>query len=343
MEHLRTLWKQATASLYRGIRAEVPVAAIASLGFATAVEREVVAESRRMGGVGVHWSRSREVAERFAQASALSRGEVLLRVVNGELIASLPVVLEGKPRMSDLLDDAEKARGVMYLVMPDSDEDEVPIVRGAQIPIDRVWVDAPSDALFTLQANRFARTGTFEPSLSPISQREVRFGITMKAGAGVRELGPSPLDYDVGRPERIGIIDQSAGPAKPGETYFTSEPVEEVSSRMKRQRWDDAPEGAKPTKRKPAPVYVENSGRAQVGLVAFLDWSYRGDSIYIHFMNTRRDCRGRGYGTDMITWVYDKAIREGRRVDWGRVFYDAQRLFDSWRAKHPDITSGRYA
>lgn len=163
------------------------------------------------------------------------------------------------------------------------------------------------------------------------------------ASGQVRDLGPSPLDYDAGRPNRVGIIDPGAGPAKPGWTYFTSEPVEEYASRMKRERWDAAPEGQKPSKTKPRPVYVENSGRAQPGLVAFLDWSYAGNSIYIHFMSTRPDQRGRGHSSALLRWVYDKALTEGRSVDWGRVFYDAQRLFDQYRKVHPEITFGKYA
>ena len=161
--------------------------------------------------------------------------------------------------------------------------------------------------------------------------------------ATVVELGPTTLTYDAGGLiERIGIVDPSAGDQTTGyDTYFTTEPKLDWRSKVKLKQWDEAPEDAKPTKRKPRPKFEEGSGTAQSGLVAFLDYSSYGDELYIHYMNVRTDSRRRGYATALVDWIYAKAAREGKVVNWGRVFYPAELMLDRYRERYPNTRGKR--
>lgn len=176
----------AVTSLYRGIRAELLVSDILARGLASAVQDALSASARQMG-IGVHWSASREVAERFARMSAVAggygdKGALSFRQDPRGLMVTLPVVLQGKPRLSDLLDSAEEARGAMYLVMPDSDEDEVPVRYGAPVPVDRAFVGVPTDQhAFQRQVNRYARTQTFDPRVVSWEWATVSISMTMTA------------------------------------------------------------------------------------------------------------------------------------------------------------------
>jgi len=72
------------------------------------------------------------------------------------------------------------------------------------------------------------------------------------------------------------------------------------------------------------------------GVVAFLDYSIWSGEVYIHYMFTRDDYRGRGHAGALIEWIYDKAAREGLTVDWGKIMSDeAQHMFDRWRTQVP--------
>lgn len=148
------------------------------------------------------------------------------------------------------------------------------------------------------------------------------------AASPVTYLGEPRLKYDYyGKPERVAILDHDAGAPLSGHTYFTVSPVETTKSRIKRQEWD---EGKGVTKTKPKPKFYENTGTADPGTVAFLDFFEYSDSLFIAFVNTRPDQRGQTYATQLIDWVYAEAKKRGKEyVNWGTVFHDAQKLF--WR------------
>ena len=125
------------------------------------------------------------------------------------------------------------------------------------------------------------------------------------------------------------------------DTYFTTEPKPSIDWKIRQKRWEKAPEDAKPTKNPPRVKYEENTGTAQPGLVAFLDYSMGGDELYIHFMSVRTDQRGKGYATAMVDWLYAKAKAEGRVVNWGKVFYPAELMLDRYREKYPETRGHR--
>ena len=114
----------------------------------------------------------------------------------------------------------------------------------------------------------------------------------------------SPLDYHGSRPQRIALCDSSFTEPVVGDPYF---------------------EDLDPC------------------VVAFLDFeSYGGDSLYIHYMNTRGDVRNKGYARKLVNEFYR---RHGKKVtqplgtmNWGRVLHKgAVKLFREMEAKHPDI------
>lgn len=154
------------------------------------------------------------------------------------------------------------------------------------------------------------------------------------ASGQVVQLGTPRLKYDYpGQVQRIGIIDPSAEPPKPGWTYFTHEPVEDWRSRRKREEWEA---GNGTTKRKPAPKFQEGSGTADEGTVAFLDYIERPDEIFIAYMSVRDDQRRRGLAKKLVDWVYDLARSKGKaRVNWGQVFYPANQLY--WQYADKDM------
>ena len=125
------------------------------------------------------------------------------------------------------------------------------------------------------------------------------------------------------------------------DTYFTTEPKPSIDWKIRQKRWEKAPEDAKPTKNPPRVKYEENTGTAQPGLVAFLDYSMGGDELYIHFMSVRTDQRGKGYATAMVDWLYAKAKAEGRVVNWGKVFYPAELMLDRYREHYPETRGHR--
>lgn len=188
-DRIRAHGARATAtSLYRGIPADIPVDDIVRKGLREALLDAVRAADARYG-TGVHWSASEEVARRFARTSGVSggygdQGALWIRPVGGRLLLRVPVVLTGRPRASDIIDDADKARGAMYLVMPDTDEDEVPISYGAPVVIDSAQVGVPDDVDFLArQINRFNRTGTVEEHIIDWHWGSVPLPITVRASA----------------------------------------------------------------------------------------------------------------------------------------------------------------
>lgn len=150
--------------------------------------------------------------------------------------------------------------------------------------------------------------------------------LSATASSEVRQLGTPRLKYDyAGQVQRIGIIDPSSGPPKPGWTYFTHEPVEDWRSRKRREEWEA---GNGTTKRKPAQKFQEGSGTADEGTVAFLDYIERPDEIFIAYMNVREDQRRRGLAKKLVDWVYERARQTGKaRVNWGQVFYPANQMY----------------
>lgn len=155
----------------------------------------------------------------------------------------------------------------------------------------------------------------------------------------VIEMGPSPLRYHAGYPNRIGIIDPSLDlePRRGGD-YFTTEPSPTLEYKRKLRDYENGER-----KTRPKEQWKENTGTAPEHLAAFLDWSYYGDAIFIHYMTTHQDARKKGYGTALVQWIYDKAQREGKVVDWGKVFYDASRIFDKYRVQYPGTRGHHFA
>ena len=157
--------------------------------------------------------------------------------------------------------------------------------------------------------------------------------VNAMAAGPVVHMGTPRLKYDYyGTVERIAILDPDAPEALNGHTYFTSQPVEDYSSRSRRDAWDRGEGfGGKPrTKTKPKPKWREGTGTADPGTIAFLDFIDRPgrSEIFIAYMSVRDDFRRQGHARQLIDWVYAEAARRGRAtVDWGTVFYPANRMY----------------
>ena len=78
-------------------------------------------------------------------------------------------------------------------------------------------------------------------------------------------------------------------------------------------------------------------------VVAFLDFSpYGGDSIFIHYMNTRREHQRKGYARKLVNEFYrrhaDKVTEPLGMMNWGKLMADgAEKLYREMAKKHPDV------
>lgn len=113
----------------------------------------------------------------------------------------------------------------------------------------------------------------------------------------------SPLDYRAQGPiRRLSLIDTELGPPSRSETYFHDTVIKQLGSRGKGKKMP----GAAP------------------GTVAFIDYEtwddVGGPRLYIHYMNTRSDLRGKGYARRLLLHLMDAAEKAGVvHVDFGKV------------------------
>lgn len=122
-------------------------------------------------------------------------------------------------------------------------------------------------------------------------------------------LSASPLLYDGARARRVTLIDDGAPAPGPTEVYFAEGAVGFVNGRK-------------------AVVPA-----ALPGATAFVDYSVRGDgSVFIHYVATRRDLRGKGYGALLLEHFLRSVEKDGvPSVDFGKIMHDAmERLFRRW-------------
>ena len=179
------------------------------------------------------------------------------------------------------------------------------------------------------------------PTIGSREDAAARLGNISSAGsqrtssAEVRLLGPSPFRY-AWAAERAAIIDSSASPVE-RDVYFSHEPFETWRSKRDREAYERGE-----IKRKPKSVMEENSGLAEKGMVAFVDFTETPNSIFVHYMNVRRDSQGQGMGRKLMEWIYAEAKRRHKgTVDWGRVVSDeAIRLFESFELRSDVRTEG---
>lgn len=115
---------------------------------------------------------------------------------------------------------------------------------------------------------------------------------------------PSPLKYDAASGvQRIALVDPSVGDPKKFDTYFAG-----------KQRT------LSKTTRKPLKKPVQEIEPAGDGVVAFLDWTFWGgeDGVYIHYINTRSDHRGKRHAQRLLDHLYEKH-KGVTIIHWGKV------------------------
>jgi hypothetical protein len=119
------------------------------------------------------------------------------------------------------------------------------------------------------------------------------------------EEGLSPLEYDrADDVRRYALVDLSAGPPKRGDAYFAE--LRSVTRIGKT---------GKPLKK---PRETVTPGAAS-GVVAFIDWSlFHDGSVYIHYMKTRQDARGKRHIQRLLDHLYTQH-GDAPMIDWGRV------------------------
>lgn len=112
------------------------------------------------------------------------------------------------------------------------------------------------------------------------------------------------------RARRVTLVDDAVPPPAPTEVYFAEGAVGYVNGRK-------------------ATVPA-----ALPGAAAFVDYSILADgSVYIHFVTTRRDLRGEGYGARLLEHFLRSVEKDGvPSVDFGMIMSDAmEKLFLRWR------------
>ncbi len=145
---------------------------------------------------------------------------------------------------------------------------------------------------------------------------------------------PSPLDYHGHSPQRISLVDPTTPPPEPGDHYFA------VTTRTVKR-------GA--TGRDLKKPRIETTPGAGPGVVAFLDYDVHGDgSIFVHYVATRRDQRGRGYMTALL----EELLRRHKAAPWidlGKVFSESawrwlekKKMEDPTSKLHGKKWNGRY-
>jgi GNAT superfamily N-acetyltransferase len=146
----------------------------------------------------------------------------------------------------------------------------------------------------------------------------------------------SPLDYtDIGIPKgavvRVALIDTEAPTPDKPYRYFVEQTrlkhVSKTGALLKRPRKIVTP-GASP------------------GTVAFIDyqaWRQAGDAgVYIQYMATRDDMRGKGFGRLLLDHFMETAAAQGvTYINFGKIMNQSMwHLFEKWHEAHRD---GRYA
>ncbi|NDC25693.1 MAG: hypothetical protein EBZ49_16400 [Proteobacteria bacterium] len=138
--------------------------------------------------------------------------------------------------------------------------------------------------------------------------------------------GPSPLSYDrSGAVQRISLVDTAAPGHPKGDTYFATTTsfswYGPSGRRLKRPKEETVP------------------GAADEGTVAFLDYheisfSDRGlSAIYIDYMKTRSDSRGKGHARALVDALVEKYGTE--------VTYDFGRILTPTVSRIKDDLAGR--
>ena len=119
----------------------------------------------------------------------------------------------------------------------------------------------------------------------------------------------SPLDYRESTyrsPQRLAIVDPSAGEHPKGETYFAE------TSRTTRTNPDTG-------RRLKNPRKVITPG-APPGTVAFVDYSKSNNpsQLFIHYARTRSDQEGRGHATAIINELIQRH-EDARHINFGKI------------------------
>lgn len=107
----------------------------------------------------------------------------------------------------------------------------------------------------------------------------------------VEYLGQSPLVYHrSGDVRRLAVVDPAAPPPPKGDFYFADVPRNIYTGKNGRRL------------KKPR---IEVTPGAALGTVAFLDYHEYGSGIYVDYMKTRQDYRGRG----LVRQLVDELLR----------------------------------
>lgn len=102
--------------------------------------------------------------------------------------------------------------------------------------------------------------------------------------------------------QRFSVVDPAAGDPLAGDTYFAPTSYRESVSPVTGRRYKQ-------------PKVIQVPG-AEPGVVAFADITPYGDDVYIDYMRTRRDHRGRGYSGALADHI---ATKFPGVIDFGRV------------------------
>jgi len=128
----------------------------------------------------------------------------------------------------------------------------------------------------------------------------------------------SPLDYHrAGNVRRYALVDPGVGDPDKHDAYFA-----EI---WKTRRYTKS---GKPLK-KPKTELVSKG--AEPGVVAFLDWTPWGDGIYIHYMKTRQDQKGKRHAQRLLDHLYKKH-KTAAVIHWGKVMNEvAWSLYERYK------------
>lgn len=143
----------------------------------------------------------------------------------------------------------------------------------------------------------------------------------------------SPLDYRrAGNVRRYALVDPRVGDPNKHDSYF----AETWRTRRYSKR------GHKKLK-KPKTELVKG---AKPGVVAFVDWTPWGDGVYIHYMKTREDQKGKRHAQRLLDHLYKKHKNVGV-IHWGKVMNEiAWSLHERYKDLHehgyPRTIGSRY-
>ena len=168
------------------------------------------------------------------------------------------------------------------------------------------------------------------PEFVQVERLEV-VGPVPRVGRGSRSVGPhlvegpSPIAYPPGHAgnglpvQRLALVDPSASPATPLDTYFVTTEHKITRSPVTGKMYA-----------KPKVKVVPGAGPTVVGFLDYHVLPYTNGAIYLDFYTVRRDHRGQGLGRRLIDEFYLK-FAGAPWIDWGKVMPDAGPTWDRMR------------